>query len=154
MKNMRRWLMLNLSKKSDSQNLEIAAGIILCGGKVLLGQRRHDKSLPFLWEFPGGKLEKGETLEQCLKRELMEEMGLELEVKQSFMSICHTYDFGVVHLHAFIATCATPEIGLLTAHESYAWVKPSEIMNYALTKADVPIAEAFIKACAQNKSLF
>ena len=64
---------------------QIAAGIITYAGKILIGQRKKGKDLEFLWELPGGKLEKGETLQECLKRELMEEMGLTVKVGSLFM---------------------------------------------------------------------
>ena len=64
---------------------QIAAGLILYNGKVLIAQRKRGKDLALYWELPGGKLEQGETLEQCLKRELLEEMALPIEVDKFFI---------------------------------------------------------------------
>ena len=61
-----------MTEKTDKR--DVAAGLIMCNGLILIAQRKHGKSLEYKWEFPGGKLEKGETLEECLKREMMEEM--------------------------------------------------------------------------------
>ena len=57
---------------------DVAAGLIMCDGLMLIAQRKHGKSLEYKWEFPGGKLEEGETLEERLAREMMEELGLEV----------------------------------------------------------------------------
>lgn len=125
---------------------QIAAGIILHNGKVLLGQRKKGKDLEFKWEFPGGKLEEGETLEQCLCRELVEELALEIKVKNLFMKSEHKYEFGSFILNAFIAECTNPNITKVCEHEQYAWVEPNDLLNYDLAPADIPIATAYIKS--------
>ena len=127
---------------------QIAAGIILHNGKVLLGQRKKGKDLEFKWELPGGKLEEGETLEQCLCRELIEELALEIEVKELFMKSEHLYDFGGFVLNTFIAECKDPNIKKVCEHEQYAWVEPKDLLNYDLAPADIPIAEAYINSLA------
>ncbi len=123
---------------------QIAAGIIVNSGKVLLAQRKKGKDLEFKWEFPGGKLEEGETLEQCLCRELVEELNLEVTVEKLFMKSEHIYDFGGFVLNTFIAKCDNPLITKTDAHEQYAWVKPKNLLNYDLAPADIPIAKAYI----------
>ena len=127
---------------------QIAAGISLHNGKVLLGQRKKGKDLEFKWEFPGGKLEEGETLEQCLCRELIEELALEIKVKELFMKSEHIYEFGGFVLNTFIAECKDPNIKKVCEHEQYAWVEPKDLLNYDLAPADVPIAIAYIKSVA------
>jgi len=124
---------------------QIAAGIIIHNGKVLLGQRKKGKDLEYKWELPGGKLEEGETLEQCLCRELIEELNLKINVKKFFMKSEYIYDFGGFVLNTYIATCDNPIITKTDAHEQYAWVEPNSLINYDLAPADIPIAEAYIK---------
>ena len=68
---------------------QIAAGIICHDGKVLIGQRKKGKDLEFFWELPGGKLEEGETLEECLKRELIKELDLKIEVMRNYFYILY-----------------------------------------------------------------
>ena len=123
---------------------QIAAGIICCNGKVLIAQRRRGKDLEFFWELPGGKLEAGETLEQCLARELIEEMDLKIKVGKLFVSSVYDYEFGAVKVNAFLAECESPEIHKLCEHEQYKWVSPTEILNYKISPADVPIVKAYI----------
>ncbi len=125
---------------------QIAAGIILHDNKVLLAQRKKGKDLEFKWELPGGKLEEGETLQECLCRELIEELNLKIVVKDLFMKSEHIYEFGGFVLNTFIAECNNPLITKTDAHEQYAWVKPEELLNYDLAPADIPIVKAYIKS--------
>ena len=128
----------------NHQIKQIAAGIICCKGKVLIAQRRRGKDLEFFWELPGGKLEAGETLEQCLARELIEEMDLKIKVGKLFVSSVYDYEFGAFKVNAFLAECESPEIPKLCEHEQYKWVSPTEILNYKISPADVPIVKAYI----------
>lgn len=121
---------------------QIAAGIIFCGGKMLIAQRKRGKDLEFFWELPGGKLEAGETLQECLKREMIEEMDLEVEVGELFMNPTYNYDFGSFTINAFFATCKSQQISKVCEHEQYKWVTPQEALSYRFSPADVPIIEA------------
>lgn len=126
------------------KTLQIAAGIISYHGKVLLGQRLFSKDQGGLWEFPGGKLEEHETLQACLKRELTEEMNLPIEIDSFFMKSSFAYETKSVCLHVFLATALSTQITTLTAHETYVWVNPQDLIKYNLAPADVPIAKAYI----------
>lgn len=119
----------------------VSAGIIICEHKILIAQRIHGKSLEYMWEFPGGKLEEGETLPQCLKREISEELGLDITVGEFFMKSDYHYEFGTIQLNAFFAESQTQNIAKLEAHEDYRWVSPHELKNYAFAPADMPIVE-------------
>ena len=126
------------------KTLQIAAGIISYQGKVLLGQRLFSKDQGGLWEFPGGKLEEHETLQACLKRELAEEMNLPIEIDSFFMKSVCAYETKNVCLHVFLATALSPQITTLTAHETYVWASPQDLIKYNLAPADVPVAKAYI----------
>lgn len=123
---------------------DVAAGLIMCDGLMLIAQRKHGKNLEYKWEFPGGKLEAGETLEECLKRELMEEMNLEIFVREPFVTSSYDYDFGTIVLHSFWATCKSQDIPVVLEHEQYRWVDPKELPNYDFAPADKPIIEAIM----------
>src|SRR6185369_17339571 len=71
--------------------IEVAAGLVFCEGKLLITQRNADTHLGGLWEFPGGKREPGESFEQCLIRELHEELGIEVTVRELVESLTHAY---------------------------------------------------------------
>lgn len=124
----------------------------MCGGKVLLGKRLLSKSQGGFWEFPGGKLEPGETLEECLKREMKEEMNLQITIKRFLIKSTHSYQSVHIQLHVFWATCTQTKIDTLTAHEAYAWVEPNALLSYELAAADVPVARYFMNFWKQNKA--
>lgn len=123
---------------------QIAAGIITYAGKILIGQRKKGKDLEFLWELPGGKLEKGETLQECLKRELMEEMGLTVKVGSLFMQKAYDYDFGSFVINAFFAEAKSFDIPKICEHEQVLWIYPQDLLKYEFSPADVPIIKAYI----------
>lgn len=124
------------------KEINVAAGLIMCDGLILIGQRKHGKDLEYKWEFPGGKLEQGETYEQCLARELMEEMKLKIYVRQHFMDSACDYDFGRVILHCYWATCKSQDVPAVLEHEQYKWVKLKDLPNYDFAPADLPIVKA------------
>src|SRR6185369_202540 len=78
--------------------IEVAAGVVFRDGRVLITQRRPGGHLGGLWEFPGGKRESGETFARCLRRELMEELGIEAEVGECLGSVTHRYPGKTVRL--------------------------------------------------------
>ena len=131
-----------MTEKTDKR--DVAAGLIMCNGLILIAQRKHGKSLEYKWEFPGSKLEKGETLEECLKREMMEEMQLEVFVREPFITSSYTYDFGTIVLHSFWATCKSQDIPVVLEHEQYRWVAPKDLPQYDFAPADKPIIDAIL----------
>ena len=82
--------------------IEVSAALIFRAGKLLITQRHAQVHLGGLWEFPGGKREAGETFEQCLAREIREELGVEISVSELFEEVCHDYPEKSVHLKFFI----------------------------------------------------
>ena len=129
---------------------QIAAGIILCNGKVLIGQRKKGKDLEFLWELPGGKVEAGETLQECLERELMEEMGLQVNVGPFFMQSVYDYAFGSFVINAFFAEALSFDVPKICEHEKVLWVEPQKLLDYEFSPADVPIIKAYIKSLSSK----
>ncbi|MBQ8671140.1 MAG: (deoxy)nucleoside triphosphate pyrophosphohydrolase [Alphaproteobacteria bacterium] len=131
---------------TEKSKRDVAAGLIMCNGLLLIAQRKHGKSLEYKWEFPGGKLEEGETLEECLTREMMEEMQLKITVGKHFMDSSYDYDFGTIILHAYWATCENQNVPVVLEHEQYKWVKPEDLSNYDFAPADKPIIAALTKS--------
>ena len=131
---------------TEKSKRDVAAGLIMCNGLLLIAQRKHGKSLEYKWEFPGGKLEEGETLEECLTREMMEEMQLKITVGKHFMDSSYDYDFGTIILHAYWATCENQNVPVVLEHEQYKWVKPEDLSNYDFAPADKPIIATLTKS--------
>lgn len=123
----------------------VTAGIICYKNKILIAQRIRTKKPPLLWEFPGGKVEKGETLQECLKREIKEEFDLDIRVEEFFISSTYEYEFGAIKLETFFAQAATDKINKLDSHEDYRWVETSELNNFEFSPADIPIVNELIK---------
>ncbi|MBQ9090539.1 MAG: (deoxy)nucleoside triphosphate pyrophosphohydrolase [Alphaproteobacteria bacterium] len=122
--------------------IEISMAVVVHQGKILIAQRKKGKHQEFMWEFPGGKLEKGETLQECVAREFMEEFEKEITVGDFFMDkTFHYADKGDFHLNAFWATCADDTILNLYEHEDVKWVSPAEMDNYTFCPADLPFIE-------------
>jgi 8-oxo-dGTP diphosphatase len=124
-----------------------AAALVDTDGRVLICKRPQGKQLAGLWEFPGGKVEPGETPEACLIRELEEELGI--QVSQAclapFVFASHGYDS--FHLLMPLYLCRRWEGAVLAReHEAVAWVKPNEMSNYPMPPADAPLV-AWLRDC-------
>lgn len=108
--------------------------------EVLLAQRRADAVLGSMWEFPGGKVETGETVAACIERELHEETGLHVAVTAPLLSLCHNYDHGRVHLTAMLCR-ALPDSSAPRALEAeqIRWVRVPMLRDYAMPAANAPL---------------
>jgi len=115
---------------------EVTAAIITDNGKVLIAQRGKNQNHAGKWEFPGGKVEAGETYVECLKREIMEELGIKIDVEDYFAESIYQYETGAIKLVAYRARYVDGKYRL-TAHSQIKWVKPEELDNYDFTPADV-----------------
>ena len=119
---------------------EVVAALIWDNGKFLICQRPAHKARGLLWEFVGGKVEPGETKEQALIRECIEELAVTISVSDVFMDVTHEYPDLTVHLTLFNATIVEGEPQKLE-HNDIQWITPSEIPNYEFCPADVDILE-------------
>jgi A/G-specific adenine glycosylase len=130
-----------LKPKSPVPHLTVTAGVIAKNGKVLIAQRPPDGLLGGLWEFPGGKLIPGESLPQCLAREIEEELGLRVEVGAALGVYRHAYTHFKVTLHAF--GCRLRPVGQRPRRlgvADFKWVRPAELSAYPMGKIDRQIA--------------
>ncbi|MGG4548874.1 (deoxy)nucleoside triphosphate pyrophosphohydrolase [Rossellomorea marisflavi] len=122
------------------KDIHVVGAVIFRDGKILCAQRGNDKSLPLLWEFPGGKIEKGETAKQALLREIQEEMKVSIVVNEQIEHTVYEYDFGIVHLTTFACELINEE-PTLTEHAAIKWLTPDELHLLEWAPADVPAIE-------------
>jgi 8-oxo-dGTP diphosphatase len=121
--------------------LVAAAIIVRADGAMLIARRAVGRSHAGLWEFPGGKLEPGETPEACLARELREELGIVVEVGAYVAAGVA----GQITLLGYRARIVTGELSL-SDHDAVAWVLPADLAAYPMPPADLPIAVALVGA--------
>jgi mutator protein MutT len=126
--------------------IDVVAAIIRRKGQVLITQRLDNVHLARLWEFPGGKVEVGESLEVALKREIREELGLKIRVDDEFFTIEHDYPAKSVRLHFFICTILDGEPQALHV-AALRWVSPQDLANYQFPPADAELIARLQSAC-------
>ncbi|MGC7871448.1 8-oxo-dGTP diphosphatase MutT [Desulfosporosinus sp. SYSU MS00001] len=120
--------------------VEVGAAIIISDKNILIAQRALGENLEGKWEFPGGKIEPGETPQDCLKREIREEFEVEIKVLDFFGESIYDYPQGTIKLLAFRCQWLSG-IFTLNVHSQIAWVRYDELDNYDFAPADIPLAE-------------
>jgi 8-oxo-dGTP diphosphatase len=120
-----------------SKPILVVGAVVLRDGLVLCAQRGHDGNLPGLWEFPGGKIEQGESKQAALTREVAEELGCVVEVGREVTTTSYTYDFGQVVLTTFYCrlVSGTPQV---TEHVAIKWLPPERLGAISWAAADIP----------------
>jgi 8-oxo-dGTP diphosphatase len=125
--------------------IEVAAGLVFHGGKLLITQRPNSGHLADLWEFPGGKREPGETFEDCLRRELREELAIEVEPGILLAEITHTYPEKTVHLQFFKCRW-TQGKPVAIGCQAFAWIGVQQLSAYHFPAADERLLEALTRS--------
>lgn len=117
--------------------IDVAAGLVREANRLLIAQRPPGSHLAGLWEFPGGKRELGESWEDCLRRELLEELGIQVEVGSTYEEITHTYPAKVVRLR-FLCARLRPASGPARplGCAAFAWITRDELDRYTFPPAD------------------
>ena len=125
---------------SDNQrkHVHVACAIIESDGLVLSALRSASMSLPLRWEFPGGKIEPGEGREECLRRELVEEMGVQIEVGRALTPATHQYPTFDVTLYPYVCNIVSGEI-ILHEHSAVTWLAPERMLELEWAEADLPV---------------
>jgi 8-oxo-dGTP diphosphatase len=117
----------------------VVAALVRRDGRILLTRRRADQPMPLLWEFPGGKVEEGESPEEALARELVEELGCGGTVGRIFEVVFHRYpEFDLLML---VYACTLDGEPRPVEVAELAWVAPQEVLKYELLPADIPLCQ-------------
>lgn len=119
---------------------EVSAALIWDGGKFMVCQRPAGKARALLWEFPGGKVEPGETGAEALVRECREELGVTVSVGRPFADVTHAYPDITVHVTLYNAAIESGEVRMLE-HNDIRWIVPGEIDGYEFCPADTVFLE-------------
>lgn len=122
------------------QIIVVTAAIIQNEGKILLAQRRKDSHQGLKWEFPGGKLEFGESPEECLVREIREELDINIKVKGIFQVVSHIYGERQVILLCYLCQLDQGQIKPKECQD-FCWVEKQDLLKYDLAPADIPVAK-------------
>lgn len=120
--------------------IEVVAAIIIHNNQILCVQRSENK-LNYIskkWEFPGGKIEVGETREETIKREILEELKMNIKVEEEFLTVSHQYPDFHLTMHSFICSSKNKEL-ILTEHIDYKWLDKNELNQLDWAAADIPI---------------
>ena len=122
----------------------VTAAAMIRGGKVLIAQREAGSHMEYCWEFPGGKLEPGETPEECIVREIKEELDMEIEVLDIYKVVKFDYKEKDILLLCYLCKVAKGE-GKAIECNDFRWVGREELVNYEFVPADLPIVEKLMK---------
>lgn len=125
------------------KEINVVGAVVVNGGKVLSAQRSENMSLPGMWEFPGGKIEQGETPRDALVREMQEELCCTIEIGDQVASTRYEYDFGFVTLTTFYSKLVDGE-PQLTEHSEIRWIEATDLESVEWAPADVPAVEKVI----------
>ena len=120
--------------------VEVSAALIFQNGKILITQRHSNAHLGGLWEFPGGKREANETFEECLIREILEELGIKIYIGKKFEEIVHDYPEKSVRLKFFICEKISGEPQRIGCAD-FKWIEKSELPDFKFPEADAKLLE-------------
>lgn len=124
--------------------IEVTAAIIMDQDRVLIAKKESTHKLAGLWEFPGGKMEPGETQEACLERELAEELGINIEITEFFGEYTFSLETAVLHLNGYLARVTGGEL-TLHEHDDARWVPVNELIEYPFVPSDMGFVERLMK---------
>lgn len=134
-----------------SELLKVACAIIIDQGKVFAARRGSAQNQPFKWEFPGGKLEPGETPAECLRRELAEELDMQPQILEQLPSFFHQYEDFRIELIPFVCKLSTNS-HTAAEHDQTGWFGPGQLPLLQWTAADVPVMHYVINHVLSNYS--
>jgi 8-oxo-dGTP diphosphatase len=132
------------SSDSDIGRITVTAAVLEKDGRILIARRKRGDRLADKWEFPGGKIEEGETPEACLRREMQEEFGIDVVVGGFVGRSLHAYPHVEIDLLAYRAKHISGDFQLHD-HEEIRWVCPADLASHDFSAADIPIVKLLLE---------
>jgi mutator protein MutT len=133
------------SQRANKPQVEVAAAIILHDGRILISQRDEGSHLSGYWEFPGGKREPDESFEECVLREIREELNVDIEVERFFETVQYEYSGKIVLLNFYFCRYLRGEAQALGCRQC-KWVPLGELGGYLFPPANEPILQKLLHA--------
>ena len=131
--------------------IEVSAAVIMKDGMVLIARRGSGQAFSGMWEFPGGKIEAGETPEECLKREMLEEFAITARVGELFAENIHAYGEKAIHLRAYHTEHVSGDFKL-TVHDAIMLLDIADLNNFDFAPADIPFVKKLQEMSAAQKA--
>lgn len=126
------------------KHLRVTCAIIERRGQVLAALRSSIMSQPLKWEFPGGKIQSGESPEECLRREISEELGVAVAIIKPLEPASHAYPLVTVTLYPFVCRISSGEV-TLNEHAALIWLPPAELPTLDWAAADLPVLTGYLQ---------
>lgn len=128
------------------KQIQVVAAVIINNNKILCVQRNENK-LTYIskkYEFPGGKIELGETKEETIKREIKEELKMEINIERKFLTVNHQYPDFHLTMYSFLCSCENSSL-TLTEHIDFKWLDKNDLYELDWAAADIPIVDKLVK---------
>lgn len=123
--------------------IEVTCAIIQFKAKVLVVQRSNSMTLPNKWEFPGGKVEENETEQECILREIKEELNIDIELVQRLTPTIYNYPNQSIRLIPFLSNYSGGKLEL-AEHHGFQWLLKNELLELDWAEADIPIVKEYL----------
>jgi 8-oxo-dGTP diphosphatase len=129
------------------KHIEVVAAIVIFENRILCVQRNKNKFdyISEKYEFPGGKIEEGETKVEALQREILEELNMQIEIQSEFLTTHHEYPDFALTMHSYICTCQHTTL-TLNEHIHFIWLPQDELMQLDWAAADIPIVDKLMNS--------
>ena len=145
------WIIQKEDSTATKKEIEVTCALIMGGEQVLVTQRSEQMPHPLKWEFPGGKLLSGEIPERCIEREIREELGIGISVRELLPSVKHSYGREIIKLIPFICQWEDGEIQL-AENRAYQWLHLHELESLDWLEADLEIVNLLKKKYLPKRS--
>ena len=134
------------------RHIHVSCGVIERDGRILAAQRSESMSMPLKWEFPGGKIREGELPDSCLVRELVEELGIQVSVRDPLPTTTHHYPSFTITLFPFVCSIRSGDI-TLHEHAACTWLPPEKLASLDWAEADLPVLKSYLEYSGTGRNL-